>query len=85
MGIIDMGKVAKTRKIRDRALEALKDSDLTAVFETAGIDDSYETAGAALKAVLAEKLADCTIRAMGVARKRGMKLGAAAVIIAAQE
>jgi len=41
-------------------------------------------AGAAMRTVLAEKLAECTIRAMEEAKKRNMKLGAAAIIIAAK-
>ncbi len=78
----------RTRRIRDRAVEALRDSDLSGVFEIAGIESLEAdggTAGAALKAVLAERLADYTIRAMNVARKRRIKLGAAAIILAAQQ
>ena len=43
-----------------------------------------KTAGAALKAVLAEKAAEYTIKAMGEAKKHKIKLGAAAIILAAK-
>ena len=75
----------KATRIREKATEALRASDLSKVFEIAGVNqDSLETAGAALKVVLAEKVAACTIRAMREAKKRKMRLGAAAIIIAAQ-
>jgi hypothetical protein len=86
MRITGLARETRDGRIRAKALEALKNSDLTAVFETAGIDgDGYETAGAALRTVLAERLAQCTIRAMKEAKRRGMKLGAAAIILAAQQ
>ncbi len=71
--------------IRNKAVRALQNSDLTEVFELAGMDVNPATAGSAMRAVLAEKLAECTIKAMRVAKKKGMKLDAAAIIIAAQE
>lgn len=73
-----------TTQIRDKALEALKQSDLSTVFELTGMEGNMETAGAAMRTVLAEKLAECTIRAMEEAKKRNLKLGAAAIIIAAK-
>ncbi|MFI5412961.1 MAG: hypothetical protein ACHQX1_03650 [Candidatus Micrarchaeales archaeon] len=85
MDVLDLRGRERSARVRRKAIEALKDSDLTEVFETAGIELSDESAGAALKAVLAERLAECTIRAMKEAKRRGMKLGAAAVIIAAQQ
>jgi hypothetical protein len=84
MDIIEQTTGRGRTTIRDKALEALKDSDLTEVFETAGIPDSFE-AGAALKAILADRMADYTIRAMKEAKRRNMKVGAAAIIIAAQQ
>jgi hypothetical protein len=70
-------------KVRSLAIKALEGSDFSEVFETVGMEDSYETAGAALKTVLAEKLADCTLRALREAKRRRMRLGAATVILAA--
>ena len=75
---------ASANRIKDKAIEALHESDLAAVFELAGMDGNIESAGAAMKTVLAEKLAEYTIRAMEEAKRRNMKLGAAAIIIAAQ-
>lgn len=71
-------------RVRSLAVKALASSDFSEVFESAGMEDSYETAGAALKTVLAEKLAECTLRAMKEAKKRKMRIGAATVILAAQ-
>ena len=75
---------ASAAMIKDKAIEALHESDFAAVFELAGMDGNAESAGAAMKTVLAEKLAEYTIRAMEEAKKRNMKLGAAAIIIATQ-
>ena len=76
--------VASTTRIKNKAIEALRESNLAAVFELAGMDGNVESAGAAMKTVLAEKLAEYTIRAMEEAKKRNMRLGAAAIIIAAK-
>jgi hypothetical protein len=75
---------ARDAKVRDLAAKALEGSDFSEVFETVGMEDSYETAGAALRTVLAEKLADCTLKAIKEAKRRKMRLGAATVILAAQ-
>ena len=70
--------------IKERAREALDDSDLDQVFDLAGAGCANKTAGTAMKAVLAEKLTEYTMRAIKEAKKRGTALGAAAIIIAAQ-
>lgn len=81
----EIGLVGKRdAKVRQLAMKALQDSDFTKVFETVGMEDSYETAGAALKTVLAEKLAEYTLKAMKEAKRRKMRLGAATVLLAAQ-
>ncbi len=77
-------RAAKNQELRARALAALKDSDLTEVFETVGTEEDFGEAGAALKTVIAEKMAEYAVRAMKIAKKKKMKLGAAAVIIAAR-
>jgi len=74
----------KSAKARELAMKALESSDFSKVFETIGMEDDYETAGAALKTVLAEKLVDCTLRALKEAKRRKMRLGAATVILASQ-
>lgn len=83
MPVIQEEEGVSATRIRDKALEALKKSDMTAVFEMAGVEGNFETAGAAMRTVLAEKLAEYTIRAMEEAKRRNMKVGAAAIIIAA--
>ncbi len=80
-GIVVGGDKAK---LMGRAAEALRGSNLTAIFEAAGMTDINGTANSALKAVLAERAAEYAIRAMRVARKKKLALGAAAIIIAAQ-
>ena len=72
-------------RIRERAAAALKDSDMEDIFSEAGAYEVDETAGSALKALLAEKTAEYAVRAMKEAKKRGMRLGAAALIIAAEK
>lgn len=67
--------------IKDRIIELLKDNDFTDVFESGDVvvDGS---AGAALKAIVSEKAAEYATKAMQLAKKKRMKFGAAAVIIA---
>jgi maltooligosyltrehalose synthase len=71
------------RRIRAKALEILDRSDWNEILELAGSMESSGEASAALKAVLAERITEYTVKAMREARKRGTKLGAAAIIIAA--
>ena len=80
-GIAEKRRIA--RQIKASALEALAGSDLSTVMQLAGTTEQYQEASAALKAILAEKITDYTVRAMGEAKKRGTKMGAAAIIIAA--
>ena len=73
------------RRMRERAAAALRESDLREVFSADGAYEVEESAGSALKALLAEKAAEYATRAISMAQKRKMKLGAAAVIIAAEK
>jgi tripartite-type tricarboxylate transporter receptor subunit TctC len=75
-----MDKMSK-EAIKDKIVNLLKDNNFTEVFESGDleVDDS---AGAALKAVLSEKAAEYAARAIRIAKKKGIKFGAAAVIIA---
>ena len=87
-GAIDISAPASTEQnalIRARVAEAIRGSDLSAVFELDGIDGNAEHAGAALKTVLAQKMTEYVVKAIKEARRRNMQLGAAAVIIAAKE
>ncbi|MGC8622802.1 MAG: hypothetical protein ACP5UC_02475 [Candidatus Micrarchaeia archaeon] len=82
--VVDERRVAKelTREeIREKMIDALKDSDFTEVFESGDIKVDG-AAGAALKAVLSEKAAEYAAKAIKLAKKRRMKFGAAAIIIA---
>ena len=69
--------------VRDRAREALRNSDFSQVLESVGIDAKSATASAALRTVLAERLAECAIGAMQVAEEHDIRPDAAAIVIAA--
>jgi hypothetical protein len=78
-------QVDLSKRIEERVREAIEGSGLESVFE---FDEMYETdrtAGAALKSILAEKAAEYTMRAMEEAKKRRIRLGAAAVILAVKK
>ncbi|MCL5430109.1 MAG: hypothetical protein M1504_01370 [Candidatus Marsarchaeota archaeon] len=79
-GVVDERRL----RIRAKATEALKSMDMSEIFEEAGVDGSSEVAGAAMKRVLAEKVADNMVRAMREAKKRKIRLDAAAILIAAR-
>ena len=72
------------KRISVRVKEAIESSSFDSVFDMADMYDMDKTAGAALKSILAEKAAEYTIRAMEEAKKRKIKLGAAAIILAAK-
>jgi hypothetical protein len=50
-----------------------------------GVEGDFGTASAALKAALGVKAAEIAGRAAKIAQKRKMRIGAATVVIAAQE
>jgi len=89
MGEIKIGKMgglAKeevARKVRQAAVTALKNSNFADVLETLGMDNDDGATGAALKAVLAERITEYAVGAVQEAKKRGVRLGAATIIIAA--
>lgn len=69
------------KMVREKALKALQNVDFQDFFETAG-GFADGSAGAALRAAIAETAAEYAVGAMDVARKRRMRLGAAAVVLA---
>ncbi len=82
--VVDERRVAKEitkDKIREKMIDALKDSDFTEVLESGDIKVDG-AAGAALKAVLSEKAAEYAAKAIRLAKRKRMKFGAAAIIIA---
>ena len=81
---IALGLGARER-VRIRAAQALKESEIGQVFSEAGAYDFDESAGSALKAILAEKTAEYTMRAVKESKRRGTRFGAAALIIAAEK
>ena len=86
MGEIKMGGMAKeeiAKRVRQEAITALKDSDFGEVLEALGTENDDGATSAALKAVLVERITEYAVGALREAKKRGVKLGAAAIIIAA--
>jgi hypothetical protein len=78
-------EIGTSRRTREIAAAALKGSDFSEIFKSLGVEGDYETASAALRAALGIKTAELVERAAKVAQRRKMRMGAAAVIIAAQE
>lgn len=86
MGEIKIGGLAKeevAKRVRQEAVTALKDSDFTDVLGALGMENDDGATSAALKAVLAERVTEYAVGAVREARKRGVRLGAATIIIAA--
>jgi hypothetical protein len=77
LGVVD------TREFRMRVLaaKALEESNLAEIMELAGAVEGGTEASAALKAVLAERVAEYTVRAMKEAKRRKITFGAAAMVI----
>jgi ribosomal protein L12E/L44/L45/RPP1/RPP2 len=77
----------KTKESRLRVLaeKALEESNLDEIMEIAGAAGNGTEASAALKAILAERVAEYTVRAMKEAKKRDIDFGAAAVVIGCKD
>jgi len=85
--VVDERRVAKgamKERIREKMIDILKESDFTEVFESGDIkiDGAAE---AALKSILSEKAAEYATKAIGIAKKKKIKFGAAAIIIATRK
>ena len=80
-----MGRVgwrnSREAKMRLLAAKALEESNLAEIMELAGATQGGTEASEALKAVLAEKMAEYTMKAMKEAKKRKIGFGAAAMVI----
>ncbi|MCL4374144.1 MAG: hypothetical protein M1360_03840 [Candidatus Marsarchaeota archaeon] len=73
-----------SERIRSKAAKAMEGSDFSEVLELIGAKESKEVA-AALRITMADKLSEYTIRSARIARRRGGKISASAVIMAAGE
>lgn len=73
------------RRVRAKAIEVLNGNDWSEVLGELGAIEGSGEASAALNAVLAERITEYTVKAMREAKKRGSKLGAATIIIAASK
>jgi len=78
------GKRTGRTTIVRKASAALRDSDFSGLLESATADDVDCEVTAALKSVLAQRAAEYTLRASRIAKRRGMRLSAATIIIAAE-
>jgi hypothetical protein len=76
-------------RVRNRmklaAAEAIANVNLSEILQLAGADLNIDEADAALKAVIAERIAEYASNAMKESRRRGIKLGAAAIVIASRK
>ncbi|MCL5112749.1 MAG: hypothetical protein M1500_03515 [Candidatus Marsarchaeota archaeon] len=79
------GKSVGRKTIARKATAALRDSDFSDVLESAMAAEIDSEATAALKSVLAQRATEYTLRASRIARRRGIKLSAATIIIAAED
>ena len=70
--------------VKSMAIEALQGSDFSDVLEIMGTDSNDGAAGVAFRTMVAESVTECAIKALREARKRKTKVGAAAIIIAAE-
>jgi hypothetical protein len=68
-------------EIRERTMDALRESDISEILGPISNEKIGAPATAALKAVVAGEIAERAVSAMEVAKKKNLKLGAAAVII----
>jgi len=73
-----------SKMVKSMAIQALEESDFSDVLEVMGTDANDGAAGVAFKTMVAETVTDCAIRALKEAKKRKTKVGAAAIIIAAE-
>jgi hypothetical protein len=73
------------RMVRSLAIQALQNSDFRDVLDVMGTDPGEGAAGVAFKTMVAESVAECAIRALREAKRRKTRMGAAAIIIAAEK
>jgi predicted N-acetyltransferase YhbS len=83
IGLKEIKSESIATQIKVKAIEALQNSDMSKVLKIIGMDENKEVASAAMKELLAQKFAEYAIAAIKEAKKRNMRLGAAAIIIAA--
>ena len=73
-----------SRTVKSMTIQALQDSDFSDVLQIMGTDANDGAAGVAFKTMVAERVTECAIRALKEAKRRRTKVGAAAIIIAAE-
>lgn len=78
-----MGEDKVEQRLKSKAADIMEGSDLSEMLELMGVEENDGAANIAMKAVMAEHMCDCAIEAMREAKKHRMRVGAAAIIIAA--
>lgn len=84
MGEIKIGGTSReevARKVRQEAVTALKNSDFTDILGSLGVEKDDGATSAALKAVLAERITEYAVGAVREAKRRGVRLGAATIMM----
>ena len=71
------------KRMRIKAADIMKDSDLSEMLELMGAEENDKAAGVAMKAVVAQHMCNCALDAIREAKKHRTRVGAAAIIIAA--
>ncbi len=70
-------------RLKNKAADIMQESNLSEMLGLMGAEEDDEAASAAMKDVMAEHMSECAMDAMREAKKRRMRVGAAAIIIAA--
>ncbi len=70
-------------RLRTKATDIMRKSDLSDILELMGAKENDAAASTAMKGILAQHMCECAVDAMREAKRRRMRVGAAAIIIAA--
>ena len=86
MGGIKIARRERLDGIRKKALDVLNSTDLDSIYDAASLESGDGSVDSAMKVILAEKLVDSICMAKRYAKRAKIKrIGASAVLIAAQE
>lgn len=70
-------------RLKSKAADIMQESNLSEMLELMGAEQNDAAASTAMKDIMAHHMSACAIDAMREAKKRRMRVGAAAIIIAA--
>jgi hypothetical protein len=70
-------------RLKSKATDIMEESNLSEMLELMGAEEDDEAASTAMKGIMAQHMSECAMEAMREAKKRRMRVGAAAIILAA--